>query len=121
MLTYLDKNGPTLERKIHEDLGIGGFPRLARDLFDFAERVRFVWRGNSRDRRGRKAVDYFGDLHQIGYVWSLVDDPRLIEFVASHMPKRQLTIDDRRSMAQILGNKIGLKRAKKVIDKIQKW
>ena len=123
LISYLEEHGPTPQSTLSTDLEIpsGRFSRIAREMFDQVERFKFKV-GSSRGRGGIKYGGYsvYGDVNiqEMGNVFSLRDDPRIVDFVAERTKFKVETPQDARTLVQHLRKQLGKDRAKDVVRKL---
>jgi len=123
LVSYLEEHGPTPQSTLSTNLGIpsGRFARIAREMFDQVERFKFKV-GSSRGRGGIKYGGYsvYGDVNiqEMGNVFALRDDPRIIDFVAEKTNFKVETSQDARTLVQHLRKQLGTERAKDVVRKL---
>ena len=123
LVSYLEKHGPTPQSILSTDLEIpsGRFSRIAREMFDQIERFKFRV-GTSRGRGGIKYGGYsiYGDLNiqEMGILFALRDDPRIIDFVAERTNFKVETPQDARTLVLHLRKQLGTERAKEVVKKL---
>ena len=123
LISYLEEHGPTPQSTLSTDLKIpsGRFSRIAREMFDQVERFKFKV-GSSRGRGGIKYGGYsiYGDINiqEMGNVFALRDDPRIIDFVAERTNFKVETPQDARTLVQHLRKQLGTERAKEVVKKL---
>jgi len=122
--SYLEDHGPTTQREIQKKLDISG-PSLQDylvNLGDIFERFKFAIGTGSGSYGGvkYKSYDIYGDLayNNIGYVISLNDDPRLIDFIAERIPFKLETSHNTQALVQHIKNHIGIDRAQEVVRKM---
>jgi len=123
LISYLGEHGPTPQSALSTDLGIpsGRFSRIAREMFDQIERFKFKV-GSSRGRGGIKygAYSVYGELNtqEMGNIFALRDDARMIDFVAERTNFKVETPQDARTLVQHLRKQLGTERAKEVVRKL---
>jgi len=123
LISYLEEHGPTPQSTLSTDLKIpsGRFSRIAREMFDQIERFKFKV-GSSRGRGGIKYGGYsvYGDVNiqEMGNVFALRDDARMIDFVAERTNFKVETPQDARTLVQHLRKQLGTERAKEVVRKL---
>ncbi|MCK4698645.1 MAG: hypothetical protein KAT53_10155 [Dehalococcoidia bacterium] len=123
LVSYLEEHGPTPQSTLFTDLEIpsGRFSRIAREMFDQVERFKFKL-GTSRGRGGIKYGGYsvYGDLNiqEMGSVFALREDPRIIDFVAERINFKVETPQDARTLVLHLKKQLGTERAKEVVRKL---
>ncbi len=117
---YLEDHGPTSQRVIEEKLGIPKefLQEFTVNLMDIFERFKFVIGTGSSSYGGVKhhAHEVYGDLsyRNIGYLISLNDDSRLIDYIAERMPFKLEAPHDVQTLVMHLKGKIGTERARQV-------
>ncbi len=123
LISYLEEHGPTPQSTLSTDLEIpnGRFSRIAREMFDQVERFKFKV-GSSRGRGGIKYGGYsiYGDINiqEMGNVFALRDDPRIVDFVAESTSFKVETPQDARTLVLHLKKQLGSERARKVVEKL---
>jgi len=123
LISYLEEHGPTPQSTLSTDLEIpsGRFARIAREMFDQIERFKFRL-GTSRGRGGIKYGGYsvYGDLNiqEMGILFALRDDPRIVGFVADRINFKVKKPQDARTLVQHLKKQLGTERAKEVVRKL---
>jgi len=123
LVSYLEEHGPMPQSTISTDLKIpvGRFSRMAREMFDQVERFKFKV-GSSRGRGGIKYGGYsvYGDLNyqEMGNVFALRDDPRIVDFVVERTNFKVETTQDARTLVLHLRKQLGTERAKEVVKKL---
>jgi len=123
VVDYLKEHGPTPQSTLSTNLAIpyGHFSRMARELFDQIERFKFKV-GSSRGRGGIKygAYSIYGDLNiqEMGNIFSLRDDTRIVDFVAKRISFKIKTIQDARTLVLHLKKQLGTERAKDVVKRL---
>ena len=121
LVAYLKEQGPTPQSTLSEELGIGmeHFPQLSRELFDQVERLRFkVGRGGRSGGRKHGGTTVYGDLLEMGPVFAIRGDPRIIDFVAEGVSFKVENTVDARTLVQHLKKQIGYERARAVVEKL---
>ena len=123
LISYLEEHGPTPQSTLSTDLKIpsGRFSRIAREMFDQVERFKFKV-GSSRGRGGIKYGGYsvYGDINiqEMGNVFTLRDDPRIIDFVAERTNFKVETPQDARTLVLHLRKQLGTERAREVVKRL---
>lgn len=123
LISYLEEHGPTPQSTLSTELGISGgrFARIAREMFDQVERFKFKL-GTSRGRGGIEHGGYavYGELNiqEMGNVFALRDNPRIIDFVAERVGFKVETPQDARTLVLHLKKQLGTERAKDVVRKL---
>jgi len=123
LISYLEEHGPTPQSTLSADLEIPSnrFSRVAREMFDQIERFKFKV-GAARGRGGIKLGGHsiYGDLNiqEMGNVFALRDDPRIVDFVAEGTSFKVETPQDARTLVQHLREQLGTERAKEVVRKL---
>jgi hypothetical protein len=123
LISYLEEHGPTSQSTLSTDLKIpsGRFSRIAREMFDQVERFKFKV-GSSRGRGGIRLGGHsvYGDINiqEMGNVFALRDDPRIIDFVAESTNFKVETPQDARTLVLHLRKQLGTERAKEVVKRL---
>jgi DNA-binding NarL/FixJ family response regulator len=123
LVSYLEEHGPTPQSTLSTDLKIpsGRFARMAREMFDQVERFKFKL-GSSRGRGGIKFGGHsvYGDLNiqEMGNVFALRNDPRIVDFVAEGISFKVEKIQDARTLVLHLKKQLGSERARKVVKRL---
>ncbi len=123
LVSYLEEHGPTPQSTLSTDLKIpsGRFSRISREMFEQIERFKFKV-GTARGRGGIKYGGYsvYGDLNiqEMGNVFALRDDPRIVDFVAERTNFKVDTPQDARTLVLHLRKQLGTERAKEVVRKL---
>jgi hypothetical protein len=123
LISYLEEHGPTSQSTLSTDLKIpsGRFSRIAREMFDQVERFKFKV-GSSRGRGGIRLGGHsvYGDINiqEMGNVFALRDDPRVIDFVAESTNFKVETPHDARTLVLHLRKQLGTERAKEVVKSL---
>jgi len=123
LVSYLEEHGPTPQSTLSTDLEIssGRFSGIAREMFDQIERFKFKL-GSNRGRGGIKLGGHsiYGDLNiqEMGNVFALRNDPRIIDFVAERTNFKVETPQDARTLVLHLRKQLGTERAKEVVKKL---
>jgi transposase len=122
LVAHLKEQGPTPQSVLSEELGIemSHFPRLSRELFEQVERFKFHVGSGGASTGGTKygGTQIYGKLGDMGPVFAIRDDPRIIDFVADHTPFKVETAGDARTLVQHLKKKIGYERARAVVERL---
>jgi len=123
LVSYLEEHGPTPQSTLSTELGIrsGRFARIAREMFDQVERFKFKV-SSAKGRGGTKHGGYsiYGDLNvqEMGNLFALRDDPRIIDFVAERINFKVESTNDARMFVQHFKKQLGTERARDVVRKL---
>lgn len=122
IVSYLKEHGPTPQAALAEKLGIriNHFPRFAREFADQVERFKFYVGTGSSSRGGTRygGTEIYGGLGDIGPVFAVRDDPRVVAFVAERTPFKVETTAEARTLVSHLKKQIGYDRARKVVERL---
>jgi len=120
LVPYSEEFGPTPQSTLSTDLEIpsGRFSRIAREMFDQIERFKFKLGSKGGIKLGGHSI--YGDLNiqEMGNVFALRNDPRIVDFVAERSNFKVETPQDARTLVLHLRKQLGTERAKEVVKKL---